>query len=128
MSHTVLPEKNLNFLDSIGQTLSINPTHSAEAKWNTLREAMYNTALTTYGKKERKITDWHEANITVMEPVTEAKRYALINFKSDLSKKNLNALRAARNKAQQTARRCATGYNSARASNCLRHLEHQVHV
>ena len=83
--------------------------HSAETKWNTLRDAMYNTALTTYGK-ERKITDEYEANITVMEPVTEAKRYALVNLKRDPSKKNLITLRAARKKAQQTVRRCANNY------------------
>ena len=59
---------------------------------------MYNTALTTYGKKERKITDWYESNITVMELVTKAKSFAVVNFKRDPSKKNLNTIRAARNK------------------------------
>ena len=71
---------------------------------------MCNTALTKYGKKERKITDRYEANITVMEPVTDAKRYALVNFKRDPSKKKLNTLRAGRNKVKQTAQRCANNY------------------
>ena len=71
VSHTAYPEKNQKFLDSIGQALSNNPTHSAEAKWNTLLDAMHNTALKTYDKTERKITDWYEAIIAVLEPVTE---------------------------------------------------------
>ena len=40
-----------------------------------------------------------------MEPVIDAKRSALINFK-----RNKTGLRAARNKAQQTARHCANNY------------------
>ena len=45
-----------------------------------------------------------------MEPVIDAKRSALINFKRDQSKRNKTALRAARNKVQQTARHCANNY------------------
>ena len=55
-------------------------------------------------------TDWFEASISVMEPVIDSKRSALINYKRDPSQKNLRALRAARSKAQQTARRCANDY------------------
>ena len=54
-----------------------------------------------------------------MEPVIDAKRSALINFKRDPSQRNNATLRAARNKAKQTARYCPNnyiGYNSARAS------------
>ena len=43
-----------------------------------------------------------------MEPVT--KRFALISYKRDPSQKNLQALRVARSKAQQTVRRCANDY------------------
>ena len=77
-------------------------TESAEENWNTLRDIIYDTALTTYGKKQRKNT--------LMEPVIDAKRSALINFKRDPSERNKPALRAARNKAQQTARHCANNY------------------
>ena len=85
-------------------------TESAEENWNTLRDIIYDTALTTYGKKQRMNTDRYEANITLMEPVIDAKRSALINFKRDPSQRNKTALRAARNKAQQTARHCANNY------------------
>ena len=77
---------------------------------------MYNIALKTFYEMEWNNVHWYEANITVMEPVTEAKHYALDNVRRDPSKKNSNTLRAAnilraaRNKAQQTARRCANKY------------------
>ena len=45
-----------------------------------------------------------------MELVIGAKRSALITFKRDPSQTNQTALRAARNKAQQTARHCANNY------------------
>ena len=45
-----------------------------------------------------------------MEPVIDAKRSALINFKRDPCERNKTALRAARRKAQQTARHCANNY------------------
>lgn len=45
-----------------------------------------------------------------MEPVTEAKRKAFLAYKAKLSPSTLQALRTARNKAQQTARHCANTY------------------
>ena len=45
-----------------------------------------------------------------MQPVTEAKRQALLAYKQNPSDSTRDSLRAARNKAQQTARRCANDY------------------
>ena len=45
-----------------------------------------------------------------MEPVINAKRSAMIEYKREPSQRNLLALKAARSKAQQTARRCANDY------------------
>ncbi|GAA6105796.1 zinc finger protein 2 homolog isoform X1 [Tachysurus ichikawai] len=50
------------------------------AKWSHLRNAVYNTAITSYGK-ESKNTNWYEANWEEMEPMTEAKRKALLAYK-----------------------------------------------
>ena len=71
---------------------------------------MYNSAITAYGKKESKNTDWYEANWKMMEPVTEAKRKALLAYKAVSSPGTLQALRSARKNAQQTARHCANTY------------------
>ncbi|XP_068671124.1 uncharacterized protein [Montipora foliosa] len=45
-----------------------------------------------------------------MEPVINAKRSAMIEYKHEPSQRNPLALKAARSKAQQTARRCANDY------------------
>ena len=45
-----------------------------------------------------------------MRPVIEANRKALIEYKRSPSERNLQILRAARSKVQQTARRCANEY------------------
>ena len=47
---------------------------------------------------------------TMMTPVIEAKRAALAEYKRTPSERNLQILRTARSKAQQTARRCANKY------------------
>ena len=54
--------------------------------------------------------DWFEANSTVMSPVTDAQLAALAEYKHTHSERNLQILRTARSKAQQTARRCANDY------------------
>ena len=112
-SKTAYPNKNQEFNERLED--SLNTVHSiaeqsAEDSWNSLRNAIYSAAVLTYGKKERKNTDWFEASITEMQPVIDAKRSTLISYKRDPSQKNLQALRAARSKAQQTARRCANDY------------------
>ena len=77
ISKTAYPEKNQEFNERLGETLNTaqgNAEQSAEDSWNSLRNAIYSTAVLTYGKKERKNKDWFEAGITQMEPVIEAKR------------------------------------------------------
>ena len=54
--------------------------------------------------------DWFDAKSSEMTPVTEAKRTALIEYKRSPSERNLQIIRAARSKVQQTARRCANEY------------------
>ena len=60
-----------------------------------------------FGKKTH---DWFDAKSTEMSPVIEAKRTALIEYKQSPSERNLQILRAARSKVQQTERRCANEY------------------
>ena len=79
-------------------------------RWNFLRDAIHTTALSTFGKRERRNPDWFEESISEMEPVIKAKRDALINYKREPSASNLAALRTARNNAQRTARHCANQY------------------
>ena len=75
-----------------------------------LRDTMHRTALATFGKKTSKSSDLFDAKSIEMRPVIEAKRTALIVYKQSPSERNLQILRAARSKVQQTARRCANEY------------------
>ena len=79
-------------------------------RWNSLRTTIYNTAVLTYGKKEHKNTDWFEESVSILMPVIDAMRDALIMYKSSPSQQNHQALKAARSLAQQTARRCDNDY------------------
>lgn len=66
--------------------------------------------MAVFGKKEHKNADWVEAHWEEMQPVTEAKRKALLDHKQNHCPTTRNALKAARSKAQQTSRRCANEY------------------
>ena len=83
------------------------PKDSATRKWEIIWDTMHRTALATYGKNTSKTHDWIAAKSTEIRPVIEAKRTALIEYKQSLIEMNLQILRAARSKAQQTARRCS---------------------
>ena len=85
-------------------------TANAQDRWKHFRDAVYNTAMPTFGKKTSKSADWFEAHSEEMTPVIEAKRNALIAYKANPSDQNLQILRAARSKVQQRARQCASDY------------------
>ena len=80
----------------------------ATEKWEALHGTMYRTALATFGKRSSKSHDWFEVKSAVMTPVNEAKRAALAEYNRPPS--DLQILRIARSKAQQTAWRCANEY------------------
>ncbi|KAK2555651.1 Craniofacial development protein 2 [Acropora cervicornis] len=108
------PDKVKRFADTFNERIAAHATSSdpddAVAFWDTLRDAIYDSAMSTFGKKERKNADWLEAHWDKMEPVTEAKRKALLDYKQNPCPSTRDALKAARSKAQQTARRCANKY------------------
>ena len=83
---------------------SLQPGDSAIEKWEVLRDTMYRTVLATFGKRSSESHDWFEAKSTVMTPIIEAKRAVLAVYKRTPRERNLQILRIARSKAQQTAR------------------------
>ena len=107
---TAKPELRQRFANAIDVALEDCPTDSATQQWNHIREAVFQTALDTFGRRERKSADWFEAGATELEPVIAAKRAALLAYKKDPSAKTLAELRASRSEAQRIARRCANDY------------------
>ena len=71
---------------------------------------MHRTPLATFGGNTSKTHDWFDAKSTEMRPVIETKLTALIVCKQSPSERNLQILRAAMSKVQQTARRYANEY------------------
>ena len=105
------PELVLQFSSSLEKHLAELPSaESATVKWENLRDTIHSTALSTFGRKTSKLCDWFDAKAYIMTPVIEAKRTALAHHKAFSSTESLSALRNARRKVQQTARRCANEY------------------
>ena len=71
---------------------------------------IYNSAVDTFGKRERHNPDWFEEGIAELEPAITAKRADLVEYKKDPSEKSHAALRKARNDAQWIAECCANDY------------------
>ena len=96
---------------SLQEKLAVQPTTSSpDAKWSHLCDAIDDSAMAAFGKKESKNADWFEACWEEMQPVTEAKRKAMLAHKQNPSPGKGDTLQAARSKAQQTACRCANEY------------------
>ena len=98
----------VEFAQVLEDSLPGPPTSNAQDRWKHFRDAVYNAAMSTFGKKTRKSADWFEAHSEEMTPVIEAQRNALTAYKA--SDQNLKILRAARSKVQQRARQCANDY------------------
>ena len=83
---------------------------AAQPKDSATESEKWEILLASFGRKTSKTHDWFDAKSTEMRPVIEAKPTALIVYKQSPSERNLQILRAARSKVQQTARRCANEY------------------
>ena len=107
------PSKTQTFADTLQEkisTRSADHPSDADTTWGHPRDAIYDSAMAAFGKKERSSADSFEAHWIELQPVTEAKRKALLAYKQNPCPGTRDALRAARSKAQQTARRCANEY------------------
>ena len=107
---TALPDLCEKFADSIEEALGDCPTTCAEERWSHIRDAIYNSAMDTFGKRETQNPDWFAAGIAELEPAITAKREALLSYKKEPSEKTLAALRKARSVSQRIARRCTNDY------------------
>ena len=75
---TSMPDLCVHFAYSIEVALNDCHTDKAEERWNHIHGAIYNSAMDTFGKRERQNPDWFEEGIAELEPVITAKTAALI--------------------------------------------------
>ncbi|CAE1309650.1 unnamed protein product [Acanthosepion pharaonis] len=106
------PESSRRFQTAFNakvDTFSFSAT-DIDSRWYHLRDGIYTSALTAFGKKDRRNADWYETHWDEMQPASEAKRQALLAYKQNPCISTRNALGSARSKAQQAARWCANDY------------------
>ncbi|XP_019625432.1 PREDICTED: uncharacterized protein LOC109470795 [Branchiostoma belcheri] len=61
-ARTVLPDLCKRFDDSVEEALRDCPTSSPVERWNYIRDAIYTSAMGTFGKRERHNPDWKARN------------------------------------------------------------------
>ena len=105
-----MPDLYECFADSIKAALNDYHTGNARERWNHICVSIYNSAMDTFGKRERQNPYWFEEGIAELEPVITTKRAVLVEYKRDPSEKLLTALRKTRNNAQQIAWHCVNDY------------------
>ena len=101
----------LEKLEKLDQEITKLPSEAdLESQWKNLEAIIHQSALDTYGRKERNNPDWYNASLQEMTPVIEEKRKALLKDKSRPTRQSKEDLRAARANVQRTARQCARDY------------------
>ena len=109
--NTNCPERTNSFLASLRRSINSSSSHTtASAKWKQLSQSIFDCALESYGKKQGKTNDWYEANKAKLEPVLEARRSALLDYKSNPCKETLACLQLARKKVKTLSRYCANDF------------------
>lgn len=105
-AHTEDIDRNYKFKTLINNLAPAEANTSAEERWHQLSSTIHKSAIEAFVKKEKKSANWYKANLQIMEPAMQAKRGALIKWKSDSLQHNLNP----RSNCQQLARECANNY------------------
>lgn len=72
------------FARALEDTLSGPSSANASERWGHFRDAVYNAAMSTFGKKASKSADWFEAHLVELIPVIVEKRKALAAYKHGL--------------------------------------------
>lgn len=94
--------KTQPFLESIKKTKMLSATtakRSTEETWNSVHDSIYNSAIQTYDKRERRSTDLFEASASTVEPAVAAKRAAILNHKKRSCNTNVYILQQVKRKA-----------------------------
>lgn len=102
-----VPLKVEVYVSSLDKAVQGLPDHDAIVKWNAMKNAIYNTAMSSFGKKERPSQDWFNSHLPRMELVIKAKHVAFLKHKKRPYEHTLAALRKARGTTQRIVRQCA---------------------
>ncbi|XP_048583704.1 uncharacterized protein LOC125563054 [Nematostella vectensis] len=107
---TTIPQKVLTFQELLESKLENYQELRTEDHWRHVKDVTYEAAMLAFGKSDRRSEDWFGANIAHLQPLIEAKRLALQNFKLNPTSQSLEALREARRHAKEECKKCANNY------------------
>ena len=77
ISKTHDQRKVKEFAQALKETLPGPADANAPERWEHFSNAVYNTALSTFGKKTKKTADWFKAHSEELMPAIEDKRGGL---------------------------------------------------
>ena len=99
--NTICQNQSQKFVSAYKRSITSDSSHtSASAKWDHLRQSIFDCAMESYGKKQCETNDWYEANKVKLEPVLEACRsYAI---RTALARPPWHAFRKPRNEKSQS--------------------------
>ena len=83
------------FAQALEETVPGPADANAPERWEHVKNAVYNIALSTFGKKTKKTADWFKAHSEELMPAIEEKRRALAAYKACPSECNLQPFQGA---------------------------------
>ena len=105
------PSRSSDFRNRLLSKLEVDPpSGTPDTIWDNMREAIFSTALESYGKRPRVREDWVEAYSDVLLPLLEEKREALIAHNRSPSQTTRDKLKETKSKVQRESRKCANEY------------------
>ena len=89
MTSTRFAIKVEEFVQALQETLPGLADANAPEQWEHSNKGFCNTALSTFGKKTKKMADWFEADSEELMPAIKDKRRAVASYKACPSEYNL---------------------------------------
>ena len=111
VSKTNVAELKEQYCKALDEKLAvIAPSNDPQAYWDSLRSTIHQTALDTFGLKQRQNPDWYRDSHDVLKPALEQKRKSLLKVKSRPTRQAIADYRLSKATAQRTVRQCVREY------------------
>lgn len=68
------------FVEALENALPAQPSVNSSERWSHLRDTIYNTVMSTFGKRQVKSADWFEANAEELLPPHQGKTASLLSI------------------------------------------------
>ena len=81
-----------------------------EGKWKHIRNSIYESASSTFGKRRKKQNDWFNASVHTLQPAIDSKRKANLANKKKATRATFQDAKEARKTTRRLVRRAANFY------------------